>query len=249
VSRVAVVTGAARGIGEAAAHGLAHAGWAVACLDVDADGAEVVGRALPGEAAGFACDVADEEAVRAALDAVRKRLGSVTTVVNNAGVNTYFDPGEMTLDEWDAAFAVDLRGAWLVVKHALPDLRAADGASIVNVASLHARLTSAGMFPYAAAKSGLVGLTRSLALELGPDGIRVNAVSPGWTRTRLVDEWLARQPDPAAAEAEVLASHPLGRMATPEDVAAVITFLSSDGAGAITGAEVPVDAGLGARFA
>jgi NAD(P)-dependent dehydrogenase (short-subunit alcohol dehydrogenase family) len=246
---VAVVTGAARGIGEATAHALAAAGWAVACLDVDGEGADAVARALPGDAAAFACDVGDEDAVRGAFAAVRERLGAVTTLVNNAGVNTYFDPGEMTVGEWEAAFAVDLRGAWLTVKHALADLRAADGASVVNVASLHARLTARGMFPYAAAKAGLVGLTRSLALELGPDGIRVNAVSPGWTRTRLVDEWLARQPDPAAAEAEVLASHPLGRMATPEEVAAVITFLSSDGAGAMTGAEVAVDAGLGARFA
>jgi NAD(P)-dependent dehydrogenase (short-subunit alcohol dehydrogenase family) len=248
VSRVAVVTGAARGIGEATAHALADAGWAVACLDVDPDGAEAVARALA-DGAAFACDVADEDAVRRALAAARERFGPVTTLVNNAGVNTYFDPGEMTLAEWEAAFAVDLRGAWLTVKHALADLRTAEGASVVNVASLHARLTSRGMFPYAAAKAGLVGLTRSLAVELGPEGIRVNAVSPGWTRTRLVDEWLARQPDPSAAEAEVLASHPLGRMATPEQVAAVITFLSSDGAGAMTGAEVPVDAGLGARFA
>jgi NAD(P)-dependent dehydrogenase (short-subunit alcohol dehydrogenase family) len=248
VSGVVVVTGAAHGIGAATARAFAAEGWGVACLDVDAGGAHAVAGTLE-NAAGVACDVADEATVAAALASVRELLGPIRSVVNNAGVNTYFDPGTMTLDEWERAFAVDLRGAWLVVKHALPDLRAAAGASVVNVASLHARLTTRGMFPYAAAKAGLVGLTRSLALELGPDGVRVNAVSPGWTRTGLVDEWLARQDDPAAAEAEVMAAHPLGRIATAEQVAAVIAFLASDAAAAVTGAEIPVDGGLGARFA
>jgi NAD(P)-dependent dehydrogenase (short-subunit alcohol dehydrogenase family) len=248
VSGVVVVTGAARGIGAATAQAFAATGWRVACADVDADGAHAVAAPLE-HAVGVACDVADEDAVAAALASVRERLGRIRCVVNNAGVNTYFDPGAMTVAEWERAFAVDLRGAWLVVKHALPDLRAAEGASVVNVASLHARLTTPGMFPYAAAKAGLVGLTRSLALDLGPDGVRVNAVSPGWTRTALVDEWLARQDDPAAAEAAVLAVHPLGRIATPEQVASVIVFLAGDGAAAVTGAEIPVDGGLGARFA
>jgi NAD(P)-dependent dehydrogenase (short-subunit alcohol dehydrogenase family) len=248
VRGVVVVTGAARGIGAATARAFAAEGRGVACLDVDAGGAHAVAGTLE-NVAGVACDVADEATVAAALASVRELLGPIRSVVNNAGVNTYFDPGTMTLDEWERAFAVDLRGAWLVVKHALPDLRAAAGASVVNVASLHARLTTRGMFPYAAAKAGLVGLTRSLALELGPDGVRVNAVSPGWTRTGLVDEWLARQDDPAAAEAEVMAAHPLGRIATAEQVAAVIAFLASDAAAAVTGAEIPVDGGLGARFA
>jgi NAD(P)-dependent dehydrogenase (short-subunit alcohol dehydrogenase family) len=252
MSDVVVVTGAAGGIGGATARAFAAGGWDVACLDVDAAGADAVAAELRSGGAGavaVACDVADERTVAAALAQVRERLGQIRALVNNAGVNTYFDPETMTVEEWEQAFAVDLRGAWLTVKHALPDLRASGGASVVNVASLHARLTTEGMFPYSAAKAGLVGMTRSLALDLGPDDIRVNAVSPGWTRTRLVDEWLARQDDPAAAEARVLAVHPLGRIATPEQIASVITFLSSDEAGAITGAEVPVDGGLGARFA
>jgi NAD(P)-dependent dehydrogenase (short-subunit alcohol dehydrogenase family) len=172
----------------------------------------------------------------------------VSVLVNNAGVNTYFDPGEMTLEEWERAFAVDLRGAWLCVKHALDDLRAADGASIVNVASIHATLTTPGMFPYAAAKSGLVGMTRSLALDLGPDGIRVNAVSPGFTRTRLVDEWFEQQPDPDAARAVVLGALAIGRMVEPEEVGRLIRFLASDDAAAITGTEIHIDGGHSARF-
>jgi len=105
------------------------------------------------------------------------------------------------------------------------------------------------MFPYAAAKSGLVGLTRSLALDCAPLGIRVNAVSPGWTRTQLVEEWFRLQPDPAAAEASVMRAHPMRRIATPEEVANLVAFVASDEASAITGASLAVDCGLGIQFA
>jgi NAD(P)-dependent dehydrogenase (short-subunit alcohol dehydrogenase family) len=223
-------------------------GRRVAVLDLDVDSARETADALPGEALAASCDVTEERSVSAALEQVRSELGPVSVLVNNAGVNTYFDPGEMTLEEWERAFAVDLRGAWLCVKHALDDLRAADGASIDNVASIHATLTTPGMFPYAAAKSGLVGMTRSLALDLGPDGIRVNAVSPGFTRTRLVDEWFEQQPDPDAARAVVLGALAIGRMVEPEEVGRLIRFLASDDAAAITGTEIHIDGGHSARF-
>jgi NAD(P)-dependent dehydrogenase (short-subunit alcohol dehydrogenase family) len=104
------------------------------------------------------------------------------------------------------------------------------------------------MFPYAAAKSGVIGLTRSLALDYAPSGIRVNAVSPGWTRTHLVEEWFAMQPDPAAAEASVMKVHPMRRIATPAEIANVVAFVASDEASAMTGAAVAVDCGLGVQF-
>ena len=146
-------------------------------------------------------------------------------------------------------FAVDLKGAWLCAKHALRPMKRAGRGSIVNIASIHATLTMAGMFPYAAAKSGLVGLTRSLALDYAPLGIRVNAVLPGWTRTRLVEEWFAMQPDPGAAERHVLAVHPLRRIATPAEVANLVAFVASDEASAVTRAALAVDCGLGVQFA
>jgi NAD(P)-dependent dehydrogenase (short-subunit alcohol dehydrogenase family) len=128
-------------------------------------------------------------------------------------------------------------------------MRKAKGGSIVNIASIHASMTIRGMFPYAAAKSGLVGLTRSLALDYGTDNIRVNAVSPGFVRTTLLEEWLDLQPDRAVAERRVLDAHPLGRIGEPEDVASLVAFLASDEASYITGATILIDGGLSARFA
>jgi NAD(P)-dependent dehydrogenase (short-subunit alcohol dehydrogenase family) len=175
--------------------------------------------------------------------------GTVDVLVNNAGINAYFDPAAMTEAEWDSVFAVDLKGAWLCAKHALAHMRRQRRGSIVNIASIHAQLTMPGMFPYAAAKSGLVGLTRSLALDCARENIRVNAVLPGWTRTRLVEEWFRMQPDPAAAERSVLDAHPTGRIATPAEIASVVAFVASDDASAMTGASVSVDCGLSVRFA
>jgi NAD(P)-dependent dehydrogenase (short-subunit alcohol dehydrogenase family) len=247
--RVAVVTGAANGIGAAATHRLHQEGARVALLDVDQTGGKLLADRLGAERALFiACDVTIEEQVAAAVGATIDHFGRVDILVNNAGVNAYFDAETMTLQEWERFFALDLRACWLCSKHVLPHLRRQRRGVIVNVASIHARLTVKGMFPYAAAKSGIVGLTRSLALDYGGQGIRVVAVSPGWTRTRLVEEALAQQPDPQAARAQALAMHPLARIAEPEEIAAVVTFAVSEDASYITGVTIAVDGGLSARF-
>lgn len=129
------------------------------------------------------------------------------------------------------------------------DVTAAAPSSIVNVASIHSLVTVPGMFPYAAAKSGVVGLSRTLAMDLGPRNIRVNAISPGWTRTRLVQDWFDLQDDPIAAERSVLAAHPMGRMAEPEEIAEAIAFLLSPASSAITGTELRTDVGLSGKMA
>jgi NAD(P)-dependent dehydrogenase (short-subunit alcohol dehydrogenase family) len=201
------------------------------------------------DAAFEQADVTRESDVARMVEAVVARHGTVDILVNNAGINAYFDAATMTEAEWDTVFAVDLKGAWLCAKHALGPMRQRRRGSIVNIASIHARLTMAGMFPYAAAKSGLVGLTRSLALDCARENIRVNVILPGWTRTRLVEDWFRMQPDAAAAEQSVLDAHPMGRIATPSEIAAVVAFVASDDASAMTGASVSVDCGLGIRFA
>jgi NAD(P)-dependent dehydrogenase (short-subunit alcohol dehydrogenase family) len=250
--KVAVVTGGAQGIGRAIVEKLAQEGARVSFLDRDEAGGASTARELGGRGPAVAflrADVTREAEVKAAVEQVIRREGGLDVLVNNAGVNAYFDAAAMTEAEWDAVFAVDLKGAWLCCKHALPAMKRAGRGSIVNIASIHATLTIAGMFPYAAAKAGLVGLTRSLALDCAPANIRVNAVLPGWTRTRLVEEWFRMQPDPAEAERRVLAVHPLGRLATPMEVANLVAFVASDEASGITGAALAVDGGLGARFA
>ena len=250
--KIAIVTGGARGIGRAIVETFAAEGAAVAAFDVDDRGAQdaardLTGRGLDVEAHGV--DVTTERSVAEGVRRVLDRRGRVDVLVNNAGVNAYFDATTMTLDEWQSVFAVDLTGAWLCAKHVLPGMVARGHGAIVNIASIHASLTIAGMFPYAAAKSGLVGLTRSLALDYAPRGIRVNVVSPGWTQTHLVEEWFARQPDPHAAKSAVVGAHPLRRIASAQEIANVVAFVASDEASAMTGAEISVDCGLGARFA
>jgi NAD(P)-dependent dehydrogenase (short-subunit alcohol dehydrogenase family) len=250
--RVAIITGGARGIGRAIVEVCAREGARVTILDRHAaEGAAVV-RDLGAEgreATFIAADVTREADVRSACAAVARHHGTIDVLVNNAGVNAYFDAATMTEAEWDSVFAVDLKGAWLCTKHVLPAMREQGRGSIVNIASIHATLTIAGMFPYAAAKSGLVGLTRSLALDYAPSGIRVNAVSPGWTRTRLVEEWFSLQPNPVEAESSVMRAHPMRRIATPAEVAEVVAFVASDRASAMTGSTVAVDCGLGVQFA
>ncbi len=247
--KAVLVTGAARGIGAAVAEAVVDAGGAVALLDIDPAGADTAARlAARGSAHFFPCDVRSLEHVgRAVADATRA-LGRLDGLVNNAGVNAYFDAVEMTEDDWDRVFAVDLKAAWLLAKATLPELILRKG-SIVNMSSIQARLTIAGFFPYAAAKAGLEGLTRSLALDYAAAGVRVNAVAPGYTETYLVREWLDLQPDPAAALESVLAGIPLGRIADPSEIASAVVFLLGDGASAITGAVLAVDCGLGIRFA
>lgn len=240
--RTAIVTGGSRGIGRAVVHRLREQGMRVASLDVsDPD---------PGEALDVAdldlrCDVTDEQAVADAVARVTAELGAATVLVNNAGINAYFDAVEMTPADWDRFMALDLKASWICARAVLPTMRAARWGSIVNVASIHARLTSAGRFPYAAAKAGLIGLTRSLALDEARRGVRVNAVSPGLILTRLAREGIEKDAGGLTVE-QVEADLPMGRAGDPLDVADVVAFLCGDRAAYVTGAELAVDGGVGA---
>lgn len=250
--RVSIVTGGAQGIGAAIVLRLAQEGAKTAFLDIDDElGSSLAGRLnAQGLAVAFHhADVTDEDHVRRSVEAAAEQFGPIGILVNNAGRNAYMNAATMTSADWDASMALNLKAAWLCSKYVLPMMQTRGGGSIVNISSLHARLTTEGMFPYAAAKAGLTGLTRSLALDYGPFNIRVNAVLPGWTRTSAVVDWFRRQSDPEAAERRVEMTQPLRRIATPDEIASVVAFLASDDASAITGAEIPVDCGLGAKYA
>lgn len=251
----AVVTGGSQGIGAAIVAALLGEGARVGFLDVDDDRARQVLDDLAGKAglspdrlAFRHCDISSRAEVNQAVAELAETIGPADILVNNAGISAYFDAAEMGEDDWERVFAVDLKGVWLVTRAVLPAMRAAGRGSIVNIASIHARMTTRGMFPYAAAKAGVLGLTRSLALDEGPHGIRVNAVSPGYVRTQLVQEYFDQQDDPERAERDVLDVHPLGRIATPDEIARVVAFVASAEASFMTGADVPVDGGLGAKF-
>ncbi|MCW2994881.1 MAG: short-chain dehydrogenase [Conexibacter sp.] len=251
---VAIVTGGSRGIGYAVVELLAAHGAAVAfCGRDEAAGREAQARLAVGAGgdriAFWPADVASEADVAALAAGCRERFGPATILVNNAGVNANFDAETMTEDEWDRFFGIDLKAAWLGAKHVLGGMRAAGRGSIVNVSSLHGFVTLEGFFPYAAAKSGLVGLTRSLALDYGVHGIRVNCVAPGFIRTRLVQDSIDLNDDKAAAEQRMVRGVALGRIGDPAEVAHVVRFLASDEASYVTGASLLVDGGLTARRA
>ncbi|HEY1853318.1 MAG TPA: SDR family oxidoreductase [Solirubrobacterales bacterium] len=248
---IAIVTGGSRGIGRAIVEALATAGVKVTYCgrDPEVGHATELELAEAGDIAFVTADVASEAALIAVVESCRERFGAPTILVNNAGVNANFDAVEMTEEQWDAFFAIDLKAAWLGAKHVLAGMKDAGHGSIVNISSLHGFVTLEGFFPYAAAKSGLVGLTRSLALDYGPHGVRVNCVAPGFIRTRLVQESIDRSGDRGAAEQGMVKGVALGRIGDPMEVARTVRFLASSESSYVTGASLMVDGGLTARRA
>ena len=242
----AVVTGGTSGIGFAIARELATAGWRVAVFGRNEDVGRKAAAALGPGHIYVSCDVASETKVASAIEAVAEQIGPAEVLVNNAGVGATADASTLTETAWDSFFAVDLKGAWLCVKYALPHMRSRGGGSIINISSIHAHVTRPGMFPYPAAKAGMLGLTRSLALDLARENIRVNAVCPGFVRTPPIE---TRYRSDAAAWQHLQSTQPVGRIGEPEEIASVVGFLASSGASFVTGASWIVDGGLTAKFA
>ncbi|MDQ1375132.1 MAG: 3-oxoacyl-[acyl-carrier protein] reductase [Actinomycetota bacterium] len=234
---VTLVTGASKGIGRACAVALAAAGHAVAVgYSSDEDG----GAKTAAEVGGLAVhvDVADAASVDAAFDTVEEALGKVTILVNNAGVTADGLLMRMTDEQWSGVLRTNLDGAFHCTRRALPAMVRAREGRIVNVGSVAGILGSAGQANYAAAKAGLAGLTRAVAREVASRCVTCNLVAPGPIATAMTDALADER------RAELARTVPLGRMGTPQDVAAVVAFLCSEAAAYITGAVVPVDGGL-----
>lgn len=250
-SRVALVTGAGAGIGKGCALELARSGAQVLVNDIDEAAGENTVEEITrlGKRASFIrADVSSEAEVTKMAREISNQFGTLHVLVNNAGFNLFKSIADFTPAEWDRLMGVDLKGTFLCTKLLLPLLKKAESASVVNIASVHAHATIASLAAYAAAKGGIVALVRSLAQELGPFGIRVNSVSPGFIDTPLMDRWLASEPDAVATMKRVNGLHPLGRIGTPQDIGQLIVFLASDCSAFITGTDICIDGGLTARL-
>lgn len=246
--RWAVVTGAGSGIGFATARRLAADGWEVAAVDVDAQGLQRAVDAVEadgGRARAQLADVTDRVGVADALQAIQQD-GGIGVLVNNAGIGVAATTAETADEDWDRVLAVDLTGVFVCCRAVLPGMLTAGGGRIVNVASVAGVVGVRNRAAYCAAKAGVIGLTRALAVDHAADGIRANAICPGTVATEWIGKILADAPDPEAARATMSARQLDGRMGTPEEVAAGIAFLAGDEARFANGAAFVMDGGMSA---
>jgi NAD(P)-dependent dehydrogenase (short-subunit alcohol dehydrogenase family) len=237
--KVAVVTGGASGIGLGIVERLIAEGAQVAVFDIN-DPSATVDRL--GEAAfGLTVDVSDEESVVEAIAATVDHFGKLDILVNNAGVDGAMAPiADSPLDDFDRLIAVNLRGVFVMTKHAIPVLLKSDAPSVINISSGTAVKATPGLAPYSASKAAIITLTKVGAAEYAADGLRMNVILPGAIETPLSTALFADRPEFKEA---IVAQHPLGRLGQASDIAAAVAFLASDDASFITGAELAVDGG------
>ena len=250
-NRVALVTGSAQGIGAGIARVLARAGADVVVCDIQAEG----GQATAAEVAEIGsrslfvlADISDPVAVSAMMDQVAAEFGHLDILVNNAAIEYFRSIEDTTIDEWDRTQEVDLKGIFLMTKFSLPLLKKSDHAVVVNISSVHSVATIPDLGAYAAAKGGIVALTRSLAQDLGREEIRAICVSPGFINSPMAQAWFDSQPDPQATLDRVNAMHPVGHIGEPEDIGNFIAFACSDKGGFINGVNVVIDGGLTSKL-
>jgi NAD(P)-dependent dehydrogenase (short-subunit alcohol dehydrogenase family) len=246
--RVATITGASGGIGLAAAQALAVQGAAVVIADIQDERGEQAADALrrDGARAHFVhTDVSSEDDVTRMVETALSRFGRLDCAFNNAGID-----GAQSLladgrtEDWDRVININLGGVWRCMRAEIPVMLAAGGGSIVNCASVAGLVGFAGIAPYVASKHGIVGITKTAALEYATAGIRVNAVCPGIIHTQMIERFAHGDP---AAETALLASEPIGRLGEPQEIGAAVAWLCSDAASFVTGVALPVDGGFVAQ--
>lgn len=248
--KVALVTGGNRGIGEAIVRLFTDEGAKVVlcgrrealCKQVEESVC-----AGGGDATSVTCDLSREDEVERLIASVIDCYGKLDIVINNAGVAPASPIEKMELADWNAILASNLTSMFLVTKHAIPRLREAGGGAIVNLGSTFGAVGAAGSAAYAMSKAAAMNFSKSMALELAGDGIRVNALCPGGTNTQFLRDWFVATGDAAGTEAWLVAHHPLGRLAEPEEQAKAALFLASDDSSFVTGHSLLVDGGYTAQ--
>ncbi|MBI3731143.1 MAG: SDR family oxidoreductase [Burkholderiales bacterium] len=243
--KVAIITGSTLGIGAAIARLFVQQGACVVLNSHNHDAAaERISSELGTEQSFFVqADVSDASAMRALVDQAIAKFDKVDVLVNNAGMNVFSDPLQMTDEEWQRCFSVDLEGAWNTTRAVLPFMLEQAAGSIINIASVHGHKIIPGCFPYPVAKHALIGLTRSLGIEYAARGIRVNSISPGLILTEAIQSWFANCPDPVAEQQRQAAMLPCRRIGEPDEVAYTAVFLASDEARFINATDILIDGG------
>ena len=249
--KVALITGAALGLGRATALRMAEEGAKVAILDVlDKDGVafekDLTGRALA--AKYWHCDVSKEADVASVFAAVAQHFGKLDVVVNNAGVSGANKPThEITEAEWDFVQGINVKGVFFGTKHAIPLLRKAGGGSVINLSSIYGLVGAPDVPPYHASKGAVRLMTKTDAMIYAPDRIRVNSIHPGFIWTPMVEHFVAASGDAGEGRKATDALHPLGHIGEPDDIAWGVVYLASDEAKFVTGSELVIDGGYTAR--